>query len=710
MTDSSSSSEPARSSGVRRLVAQLARPGRAAGLGALALCLLLLLAAGAGPLAGLRLYGFDLIAQSWPRVPAGTPAVIVAIDEASLQRFGQWPWPRQLVAALVGRILADHPKALGIDILWPEPDRLSPARWAADERDLPPALARELAALPDHDASLAAAIAAGPTVLGVAGLRAEAGTAGKLTPVLVRGDGPPRALPSYDALLRSLPVIDRAAAGHGLLSVDKDQDGAVRRLPTLAMVGDRLVPSLSLDMLRLAVGAAGIEAFVADGGLVGVAVGGLALPTQPDGSIWLALAPSDPRRFVSAVELLDAAAPTGALTDRLVILAVTGIGLLDRVATPLGQMVGAELHAQMLESVAEERLAARPGWAPWLEAGLLLVGGLALIGFLPGRRLGWYLPAGLASPVLFGGLAVGAWTARFWLIDAVLPSLGTVAVLVALLGGGLAEADAQRRRLRRALEAQRLKAARLEGEVAAARRIQMGSLPQPAGLAADARFELDVVLEPAKEVGGDLYDFFMVDRRHLFLAVGDVTGKGVPASLFMAVGKALYKSCVLRGDRDPASITRTANREISRDNSEMLFITLFAGLLDLDSGRLVFCNAGHEPPFTVLPGEPPRLLEGSGGPPLCTVDEFDYAAHDYQLRPGELLCLVTDGVTEATSPEGALLGRAPVLAGLAALPRDAGAPAALAALRDAVRRFVADAEPSDDLTALTVRWNGPAAD
>src|ERR1700722_7878724 len=151
MTDSSSRSAVRRPSAPRRVIGHLLRPGRAAGLSALALGLVLLLAAGEGPLASLRLYGFDRIEQTWPRVPAGSPALIVAIDDASLKRFGQWPWPRHLVAELGTRILAAHPRALGIDILWPDPDRRSPARWAEAERDLPPGLARELAALPDHD-------------------------------------------------------------------------------------------------------------------------------------------------------------------------------------------------------------------------------------------------------------------------------------------------------------------------------------------------------------------------------------------------------------------------------------------------------------------------------------------------------------------------------------------------------------------------------
>jgi len=709
MTDSSSTSEPARRSLLARVAVRAAAPGRAAGLATLALAVVLLLAAGDGALGDLRQFGFDLIQRVLPRAPQGTPAPIVAIDDASLQRYGQWPWPRHLIAELVARIQADHPRVLGVDILWPEPDRLSPLRWARMERDLPPDLVERLAALPDHDASLAEALAAGPSVLGMAALRTGAGMSGPLTPVVAHGGDPAPALPAHTVLMRSIPEIDRAAAGHGLLSVDKDADGAVRRLPTLAAVSGVPVPSLTLEMLRVAAGAQRIDAYVKDGAMVGVAAGRLALPTAPDGTIRLAFSPSDPRRFVSAADVLEHRVAPGTFENRLVLLGVTGLGLVDRATTPLGPMDGVEIHAQLLEDVIEGALASRPRWASGAEAASLALVGLALIGALPGRRLVWYAPAAIALPIAFGGLALAGWMMRLWLIDAVLPSLGAGAVLVALIGGGLAEADAQRRRLRRELEAQRLAAARVAGELEAARRIQMGILPRPEALAPDARFDLDAVLEPAREIGGDLYDFFLVDPGHLFVAVGDVTGKGVPASLFMALGKSLYKSCALRGTRDPAAIMAVANREISRDNPEMLFITLFAGILELDTGRLDYCNAGHEPPVTVLPGEAPRLIETSGGPPLCVIDEFPYEGGSCQLRPGELLCLVTDGVTEAMDRSGALLGHAPVRDCLATLAPGADARAALAAVRATVARFVDGAEPSDDLTTLTVRWNGAGA-
>jgi serine phosphatase RsbU (regulator of sigma subunit) len=189
--------------------------------------------------------------------------------------------------------------------------------------------------------------------------------------------------------------------------------------------------------------------------------------------------------------------------------------------------------------------------------------------------------------------------------------------------------------------------------------------------------------------------------------VGDVSGKGMPAALFMALGKSLCKSCALRGESDIGAIIDRTNREISRDNPETLFITLFAGILNLATGELRFCNAGHDAPFLLRSGDAPHSLEGLGGPPLCIVEDFDYPAERFRLQPGDMLCVITDGITEAMTAEGNVMGRARAEAVLAALPAGAGAGATIRALHDAADRFVAGAEPSDDLTIMAVRWHGP---
>ncbi len=264
-----------------------------------------------------------------------------------------------------------------------------------------------------------------------------------------------------------------------------------------------------------------------------------------------------------------------------------------------------------------------------------------------------------------------------------------------------------RKRTEGALQQVREAAARAAGELSAARRIQMNSLPLAAtAFPNERRFELEALLEPAREVGGDLYDFYMLDAHRLFFLVGDVSGKGLPASLFMAVTKALAKSIALRGPGDVGTIMKHANHELVRENPELLFVTGLAGILDARTGHVALCNAGHDAPRRIGAGGQVEKLRAAEGPPLCVIDDFDYPVHAYQLAPGECLCLSTDGIGEAMNGAGELFGNARLDAALAGGDT---APAHLVrAVREAVRSFVGAAEPSDDLALLVLRWNGPA--
>jgi serine phosphatase RsbU (regulator of sigma subunit)/CHASE2 domain-containing sensor protein len=659
----------------------------------------------------LRLALFDAYARVSPRERSAAPVVIVAVDDASLKRIGQWPWPRNLVALLIEKILAGHPLALGVDILWPEPDRLSPERWMQQEGELPASLKRQLLALPGHDALLARALGSGPVAIVVAGLRDDTPhQPGPLAPIRVAGGDPgsdlARLVPSFGSMLRSLREIDLGARGHGLMNADRDPDGVIRRIPLVSSVAGLATPSLGLEMLRLAASPPAITVHLGRGRVKGVAVGSLRIPSQADGSLWVDFTPHDPARFVSAADVLEGAAPAGLFDQRLVLLGVTGLALVDEQITPHGPMPGSEIHAQMLENVLAGRLAMRPEWTRWLEPALTAGLGLLLIAALPALRLRWHLPI---AALVFGSLAalgLGAWSRERWLVDTATPALGSAAVFVALLGGALREYDAQRRQLRRALDAERMEAAKLEGELIAAARIQRGILPSPASLPPDPRFDLAASLTPARHVGGDLYDFFQVDRNHLFLAIGDVSGKGVPASLFMALAKALCRSSALRGEGDVGEIVRRLDRELSRNNPEMMFLTLFAGILNLATGELRFSNAGHDAPILAGPGAAPRRLASQGGPPLCAVEGFPYPTESESLQPGEILCLMTDGVSEATGRAGELMGRERVRAAFENLAPGTTSAEALSRLRAAMDGFLAGATPSDDLALLAVRWKG----
>jgi adenylate cyclase len=463
-------------------------------------------------------------------------------------------------------------------------------------------------------------------------------------------------------------------------------------------VGNVVVPALSVEMVRVAaeLGTLGIED--RGGERVALRLGDLTIPVQSDGTLRPYFGPHDAGRFVSAEAVLSGKAAPELLRDKLVLVGVTGLGLLDFQATPLGERIpGVEVHAQILEQLFDGVYLRRPTGAAIIEALLLLAAGLALVAIVPKTRA-WLSTLLLISIVVVyavGGLA--AFKAGL-LIDVAGPALGTLLAAGAVLAATFAEADRQRRELR---EAQ----ARVAGELEAARRIQMGLLPAPRRVfAGERRFSLDASLEPARIVGGDFYDCFMIDPRRLFFAVADVSGKGLAASLFMALAKSLMKSIALRGAPDPAAILTRASAEIARDNPESFFVTAFAGVLDTQSGLLEFCNAGHLLPYACKPGGKPEPLLDSGGPPLCVLEDFAYSGARRQLAAGEWLVVVTDGITEAMDASAALYGSRRLENLLGGLAR-AEPGEIVAAMRDDRRRFAGAAEQADDVTLLCVRWN-----
>lgn len=194
---------------------------------------------------------------------------------------------------------------------------------------------------------------------------------------------------------------------------------------------------------------------------------------------------------------------------------------------------------------------------------------------------------------------------------------------------------------------------RVESELKIAHEIQMSMVPKIFPPFPDrSEFDIFAALVPAKEVGGDLYDFFMTDDEHLCFAIGDVSGKGVPASLFMAVIKTLFRATAGNGGT-PGEILARLNAEISRDNESCMFVTLFCGILNFRTGEVDYSNGGHNLPYHVF-REGVSRLENSGGRALGLVEESPYVSGRIELGPGEALMLYTDGVTEAMDPEDAL--------------------------------------------------------
>lgn len=700
MTASRSRSNPLTElgAGARRRV-RLA--GLVAALAAVALVLLL----GARPSRPL----YDLFQNVSPQAPASRQVHVVVIDADSLKAVGGWPWSRFYLARLVDEISRRGAAAIGLDLLMPEPDRLDPPRFADLYGELSPAAAAEVRALPSMDAVFSHAIGRNPVVLARAGVQSHSfdaleQSAAPLPPEAQFSTPVPPGVKAFPRALANLPLLDGAALGHGLVNGDADDDGVVRRVPLVATVAGAPTPGFALELVRVAKGADRIVLTTVGGRLAAVQVGDRKAPASADGE--LALRFGDWRRLqtTSAADLFRRGLPDDLFKGQIVLVGLTSAGTSDVVHTPRGgETYGVFVQAEAVDAILRGDSLRRPPWAAWAEWSLGVLLALAAGAVVPR----W--PIGASAAAAAGGIAaaLGASWAGFQsglLLDPFPVLTPAAATTIATVAALFVEGRALQARLRAALEDERLKAARAAGELAAAADIQSGMLKPRSELAhLAAGVDLDAVLQPARNVGGDLYDAFMLDEARLCFLVGDVTGKGVPAALFMALSKSLAHSLLTREGHDLAAAVARINAELSQDNRQDMALTLLVGVLRPADGDVDLVCAGHENPLVASADGQVRELALRGGPPLCVDPEFPYPVETCRLLPGETLLAFSDGLTEAQGPDGQLWPREALLA---AVGRAASAPTA-AALVDqveaAVRAFEAGAEPSDDLTILAVR-------
>lgn len=410
----------------------------AAGLG--------LILADPAPLTDLRNGLFDLYQRAAPRpYDPEAPVKVVDIDDASLAREGQWPWPRAKLAALVQRLAEKGAAAVAFDVTFSEPDRLDPATLA----ELLPAevrasVAGALAGQESSDAAFARALATLPSVLGA--VLTDGGMETALPAkwgIAAAGDDPLAFLPRFSAVVAPLPALAQAAAGIGVLNWLPDRDQVVRRVPLLLGLGNEVVPSLAAEALRVAQGAStyvvlssnasGAQAFGAATGIVAVKIGAVEAHTDAQGEVRVRFSPSDPRRFVPAHAVLDGTVDRAALEGRIILVGTSAAGLKDTRATPLDAAVaGVEIQAQLIEHLVSGAALARPDWARGAE--LLLAAALGLVLALALPRVPPAV-AGLGGLAVVAGLAAASFVA-FARLDLLIDPLapGATALAVYLVG------------------------------------------------------------------------------------------------------------------------------------------------------------------------------------------------------------------------------------------------------------------------------------
>jgi adenylate cyclase len=429
-------------------------PGRVVGL-LLLLDFLFLRLWDPQPVEALRNAVFDVYQKVLPRTSPAERVAIVDVDETSLKELGQWPWPRTVLAELVGEIARKGGAVIGFDMLFPEADRTSPPVAADTFQGIDEATRETLRRLPSNDEVLAGAIGRAKVVVGQSGYRNIAvddrqGPALQ-TGLATLGADPGPFLVAFPHLLRNLPVIEAAAQGRGLFSFKPEQDGVVRRVPLVAQAQGVVVPTLVLEMIRLHRDAGAILVATDAAGIRSVGLEGLDIPTDGRGRAWIHYARADLGRYLPAHRVLAGAVPRERLDGKLVLIGTSAVGLLDLKTTPIDPaMPGIELHAQVLESILSGTLLRRPPWMTALELLAAALLSLLLIVQPPSVRAGALFVLGGTVAATTLGLAWFSFAAFGYLFDCTFPLATSFAIYLTLISTNYIRASAERQMIRTA--------------------------------------------------------------------------------------------------------------------------------------------------------------------------------------------------------------------------------------------------------------------
>lgn len=461
---------------------------------------------------------------------------------------------------------------------------------------------------------------------------------------------------------------------HGLLYVEPEMNGADGHVPSMSWMAARLF----LEQQEGEPQAADDAGASADGRFFYIPYTGR---------------PGDFYDGVSLSRLIRGEIPPDYWAGKIVLIGPYATALQDAYFTPIdkgAQMFGVEIQANMIQSFLENNTRRELPQLPQLAV-LFVLCAAAMMLFMNMSVLEASLLAGFLAamgPVCAINLYnAGLVTHPLW------APVGVAVVYILAMAVHYMRTARERRAL--ALEKERIAA-----ELSLATRIQLSALPKE--FPKREKFHVYASMTPAKEVGGDFYDFFMMDEDHLGLVIADASGKGVPAALFMMVSSALIRNAAV-GEYSPAKVLTTVNHQLCTRNPEEMFVTVWMGVLEVSTGRLTAANAGHEYPILKRPGMSFELFKDRHGLVLGAMDGVRYREYEIQMEPGTKLFVYTDGLSEATNGSTVQFGTDRTIDALRG--REDGSPEELVrAVLDAVETFVADAPQFDDLTMLCVEY------
>ena len=404
------------------------------------------------PVEEMRVRTFDFFQRFDPRQKTARPVTIVDIDDKSLEKLGQWPWPRTRIADLVTELTRLGAVVIAFDAVFSEPDRLNPAAAADTFRNLDEETRARLRSLPSNDEVLADAIRRSRVVLGESGLPEEITALDKTLPVTglaMLGEEPQRFMFDFPGLLRNVPVLEHAAAGRGLFTIRPERDGIVRRVPMIMQAQGQTMPSLTFEMLRVATGSGTIRIKAETAGIKSLGIKGIQIPTDHNGQIWVHYAGNDASIYVPAINVLEKNVAPDMIAGKLVLIGTSAVGLNDIKTTPVSRaMPGVEIHAQVLESTLTGAVISQPIYGIVIEFATALLFGLLVIAFAPLFGPITLVALGAAFATALIGTSAYFYTQHKLLVDFTYPLMSTTSVYLTLIFSSFVREQQQRKQIR----------------------------------------------------------------------------------------------------------------------------------------------------------------------------------------------------------------------------------------------------------------------
>ena len=591
---------------------------------------------------------FDLYQKVFTLNKTESDVIIIDIDEKSLGKFGQFPWSRSVFAKILENVNVSNPKAVGFDIFFTEKDKQSPEE-IIKSYNLIPTDVSELQKLKGHDEIFREQLEKSKSITAVLGSNVPSHSnydRKAKARFLSKGGDPKDFTYSYTYSIGSLETLEQSVKGLGSISFLDQTDGIIRSLPLLVRFNNKIYPTMGLEMIRVGNNQKNIYIEMNEVGINRISARPYKILSDPNGIIWIRYKNSIKSQYISSSDVYDGKFPENFFKDKYVLIGASAQGLFDLVKTPLGVTIpGVEVHANVIENIIDQSFLIRNPNTYVFELIFAII--VSILTFVLSQKI----KPKFSLSIFFGSLIIviiigfSLFLFRSELVDISYPIfLLTITFLTGLYF--------------RFIEENKMALANLQKEAKLLKERELAAGVQKSLFPDISKFENFIFAKnvPARDVSGDYFDVVRSSPEEYFFTLADVSGKGVKAGMYMAKASSIFRT--LSNLKYPLEkVVFGVNNELVEAKFKGMFVTAVFGKLNINTGELVFINAGHESILTFDQNKNYEYIK-SDMPPMGIVKYFTESmvkSTTINLK-GKTFVVYTDGVTEGYLKNGEELG------------------------------------------------------